>query len=251
MAESRRRVALISDIHGNLISLEAVLADCARRGVEEIVCLGDSAANGPRPGECLDLLASVTDRVVMGNADEWLLDPQLDPDADDFHRKVEESDLWTIAQLSPANWRFLRSFQPSILLDTPTAPAALLAFHATPRSNRELLLPVTPTEEAAAIFAGYPASLLAGGHTHQPFVRRIHEQTFINPGSVGLPYVIGRDGQAHNPPWAEYAVVEWGERGGVEIQLLRVAVESQAIYEVILSSGMPYADFWASEWAKA
>ncbi len=248
MAESRRRVALISDIHGNLISLEAVLAEIERQGVEEIVCLGDSAANGPRPGECLDLLASVTDRVVMGNADEWLLNPQLDPEADDFHRKVEESDLWTIAQLSPANRRFLRSFQPSILLDTPTP---LLAFHATPRSNREIVLPVTPTEDAAAIFADYPAPLLAGGHTHQPFVRRIHAQTFINPGSVGLPYVIGRDGQAHNPPWAEYAVVEWDERGGVEIQLHRVPVESQAIYGAILASGMPYADFWAAEWAKA
>jgi len=236
---------LISDIHGNLISLEAVLADIQPRGVEEIVCLGDSAANGPRPVECLDLLESVTSRVVMGNADEWLLDPILDPAADDFHRKVEESDLWTIAQLSPANWRFLRSFQPSHLLDTPTP---LLAFHGTPRSNREIVLPITPTDEMAAIFASYPTPLLAGGHTHQPFVRRIHAQTFINPGSVGLPYYIDRDGSAHNPPWAEYATVGWNAKGGVTIQLLRVPVDSRAIRRSIEQSGMPHADFWAAEW---
>ena len=240
-----RRVALISDIHGNLISFEAVLADLQRRGVEEIVCLGDSAANGPRPLECLDLLESVTSRVVMGNADEWLLQPQLNPDADDFHRKVEESDLWTIAQLSPDNLRFLRSFQPSHLLDTPTP---LLAFHATPRSNREIVLPVTPVEEATAIFADYSAPLLAGGHTHQPFVRRIHAQTFINPGSVGLPYIIGKDGKAHNPPWAEYALLGWDAKGGMEIQLLRVPVESGSIRQTIEQSGMPHADFWAAEW---
>ena len=245
MMDRIRQVALISDIHGNLISFEAVLADLQRRGVDEIVCLGDSAANGPRPVECLDLLESVAARVVMGNADEWLLQPKLNPDADDFHRKVEESDLWTIAQLSPANLRFLRSFQPSHLLDTPTP---LLTFHATPRSNQEIVLPVTPLEEAAAIFADYPAPLLAGGHTHQPFVRRIHEQTFINPGSVGLPYVIGRDGSAYNPPWAEYALLGWDEKGRVEIQLLRVPVDSRAIRQTIEQSGMPHAAFWAAEW---
>ncbi len=245
MAESIRQVALISDIHGNLISLEAVLADIQRRGVEEIVCLGDSAANGPRPVECLDLLESVTSRVVMGNADEWLLDPTLDPTADDFHRKVEESDLWTIAQLTSANRRFLRSFQPSHLLDTPTP---LLAFHGTPRSNREIVLPTTPVDEMAAIFASYPTPLLAGGHTHQPFVRRIHAQTFINPGSVGLPYYIDRDGNVHNPPWAEYALVSWDAKGGVTIQLLRVPVNSRAIRRAIEQSGMPHAAFWAAEW---
>lgn len=246
MAKSVRQVALISDIHGNLISLEAVLADIQRRGVEEIVCLGDSAANGPSPVECLDLLESVACRVVMGNADEWLLNPQRDAKADDFHRKVEESDLWTIAQLSDANRAFLRSFQPSHLLDTPTP---LLAFHGTPRNNREIVLPITPTEEMAAIFAGYPAPLLAGGHTHQPFVRRIHAQTFINPGSVGSPYFIDRDGNAHIPPWAECATVSWNEQGGVEIQLLRVPVDSRAIRHAIEGSGMPHAQFWAAQWA--
>lgn len=239
------QIALISDIHGNLISFEAVLADIQKRGVEEIVCLGDSAANGPRPVECLDLLESVASRVVMGNADEWLLNPILDPDADDFHRKVEESDLWTIAQLSPANRRFLGSFQPSHLLDTPTP---LLAFHGTPRSNREIVLPMTPVDEMAQIFADFPAPLLAGGHTHQPFVRRIHEQTFINPGSVGSPYFIDRNGDAHIPPWAEYALVAWDEKGGVEIQLLRVPVDSRSIRNAIAQSGMPHAEFWAAEW---
>lgn len=245
MTTSVRRVALISDIHGNLIGLQAVLADIKRRDVDEIVCLGDTAANGPQPGACLDLLESVGPRCVMGNADQWLLDPQLDPNADDFHRKVEESDLWTIAQLSPVNRYFLQSFQPSHLLDTP---APLLAFHGTPRSNREIILPVTPLEEVAAVFAGYPAPLLAGGHTHQPFVRRIHAQTFINPGSVGLPYFIDKDDKAHNPPWAEYAIVSWSEMVGVEIQLLRVAVDREVVRRAILESGMPHAEFWAAEW---
>jgi len=245
MADTTRQVALISDIHGNFISLQAVLADIARHSIDEIVCLGDTAANGPQPEECLDLLENIGPRLVMGNADEWLLKPILDPDADDFHRKVEESDLWTIAQLSPANRRFLQSFQPSHLLDTPIP---LLAFHGTPRSNREIVLPVTPVEEMATIFAPFPAPLLAGGHTHQPFVRRVHTQTLINPGSVGSPYVIERDGTTRIPPWAEYGIVSWERDGGVDIQLRRVPVDSQSIRRAILQSGMPHAEFWAAEW---
>ncbi|MFZ1752585.1 MAG: metallophosphoesterase family protein [Caldilineaceae bacterium] len=245
MGDPLRQVALISDIHGNFISLQAVLADIARHSIDEIVCLGDTAANGPQPAECLALLEEIGPRVVMGNADEWLLHPTLAPDLDDFHRKVEESDLWTIDQLSPANLRYLRTFQPSHLLDTPTP---LLAFHATPRSNREIVLPTTPVEEAAAIFADFPAPLLAGGHTHQPFVRRIHHQTFINPGSVGLPYFIDREDTAHNPPWAEYALLRWGDDDSLGIELRRVPVDTQAIHRAYAQSGMPHADFWAADW---
>jgi predicted phosphodiesterase len=66
-----RRVALISDIHGNAVALEAVLADIARRRVDEIVCLGDVAAGGPQPREALERLRTLGCAVVRGNADEW------------------------------------------------------------------------------------------------------------------------------------------------------------------------------------
>jgi predicted phosphodiesterase len=66
-----RRVAFISDIHGNAVALEAVLADIARRRVDEIVCLGDVAAGGPQPGEALERLRTLGCAVVRGNADEW------------------------------------------------------------------------------------------------------------------------------------------------------------------------------------
>jgi predicted phosphodiesterase len=61
------RVALISDVHGNVLALEAVLADLAREGIDQIVCLGDTTAGCP---------------VVMGNADAWMLDPRPRPDDD-------------------------------------------------------------------------------------------------------------------------------------------------------------------------
>jgi len=69
------RTALIADIHGNLVSLQAVLDDARERGVERIVCLGDVAATGPQPVETIEAVAALGCDVVMGNADEWLLDP--------------------------------------------------------------------------------------------------------------------------------------------------------------------------------
>lgn len=241
------RVALLSDIHGNLVSLRAVLADLHRRGYDQMVCLGDVAANGPQPAACIETLAALAPLTVMGNADEWLLDPQPKSDPTDFQRKVEASDYWTIERLSPERLDFLRSFQPTRRVDTPTP---LLAFHATPRSNTEIVLPTTPLDEIGPLFAPYPEPLLAGGHTHQPFVRRIHTQTFLNPGSVGMPYCVARDGRSYNPAWAEYALLEWESDGQLQINLRRVPVDSDAIRAAILTSGMPYAETWAEGWAE-
>lgn len=69
------RIAVIADLHGNLVALEAVLAALADERTDGIVCLGDVAATGPQPRETVERLRAVGCPVVMGNADAWLLDP--------------------------------------------------------------------------------------------------------------------------------------------------------------------------------
>ena len=237
-------VALISDIHGNQVALRRVLDGLAAQGVDEIVCLGDVAATGPNPRECLDLLAERAVPVVLGNADDWLLHPTFSAEAGTFHRQVEEVDAWCAEQLSQDNWRYLRSFQPVL---RPSTPAPLLCFHGTPRSNTEIVEATTPTETLVDVFAEHPETWLAGGHTHQQLVRRFREQILINPGSVGLGYQTGRDGKTRNVPWAEYALLTW--RGdGMGVELRRVPVEVEAIRAAILHSGMPHAEQWAAGW---
>jgi hypothetical protein len=95
------RTALIADIHGNLVSLQVVLDDARRSGVERIVCLGDVAATGPQPVETIDAVAARGCDVVMGNADEWLLDPEPEDGADEDTRRILEIDLWASKQLGP------------------------------------------------------------------------------------------------------------------------------------------------------
>ncbi|HMQ32568.1 MAG TPA: metallophosphoesterase family protein [Chloroflexaceae bacterium] len=80
------RVAVFSDIHGNAVALEAVLADCEARGAERLLCLGDAVQGGPQPAEMVARLRALGCPVVMGNADVWLLSgeetgsKQIDPE---------------------------------------------------------------------------------------------------------------------------------------------------------------------------
>lgn len=179
------RIGLISDIHGNLVALEAVLADLADQAVDQIMCLGDVAATGPQPHQTIKRLQSLGCRVVMGNADEWLLDPQ--PATSTEHEPHIAIDSWCIEQLSADDLAFLRIFEPTIAL--PLSPTATLrCVHGSPRSTIEPIESTTPDEQLAAILEEQAARVIARGHTHVQMLRRFRDKLLVNPGSVGLPF---------------------------------------------------------------
>jgi predicted phosphodiesterase len=242
------RTALIADIHGNLTALDAVLADFVRRGADRVVCLGDVAATGPQPRETLRRVREVRCPVVMGNADAWLLHPRLDEDADEDARRFAEIDLWCRDQLDEDDLAFVRTFEPTIELSPGDGGPSLLCFHGSPRSWDEVIAATTPETEMEDMLRGVRAGVLAGGHTHVPLVRRHRGMLLINPGSVGLPYEIAPDtGEARNPAWAEYAVLDTGG-GSLSIELRRVPVDAQAVVAAALASGMAHAAWWAQGW---
>src|SRR5919197_887324 len=106
-----KRLALISDIHGNKVALDAVLAHLARRGVDEIVCLGDIAAGGPEPREVLARLRELGCHIVRGNADGWLLDG-LPGGRSEATRRLAETVAWARAQLGDHDLAYLAA-QPA------------------------------------------------------------------------------------------------------------------------------------------
>jgi putative phosphoesterase len=239
------KVAIFSDIHGNLVALEAVLADIEREGIEQMVCLGDVAATGPQPREVLARLQELNLPIVQGNTDEWLLNPQPPGQDSDFYHRIYEMEKWGADLLTAVDKAFLQTFQATIEIAID-ADNALLCFHGTPRHNREIMRATTPDEEVAPMIAGHSATILAGGHTHQPMVRRYEDKLILNPGSVGLPYVqVGE--REYNPPWAEYAILH-SESGHFGVELRRVTVEVTAVQEAILASGMPHAEWLAGQW---
>jgi predicted phosphodiesterase len=233
------RVALISDLHGNRLALEAVLQDIARHRVDRIVCLGDVATLGPHPEAVLARLEEIGCDCIMGNHDEFLLDEKL------IHTYTEAPVIvaavdWCRSILPAPAIELVRRFKREMVLPLDGG-GELLLFHGSPRSHMQDILATTPPAELDALLDGARAAVLAGGHTHLQMLRQHRGMLLVNPGSVGLPFREHVHGRAPEIlPHAEYAVVE--ARGGdVGITLRRVALERAALRAQAASVAFPLA----------
>jgi predicted phosphodiesterase len=231
------RTALFSDVHGNAVALDAMLADADGRA-ERFVCLGDAVQGGAQPAEVVDRLAELDCPVVLGNADAFLLDVEAghEPPTDE----LLEVRAWTLSRLGDRVER-LRGFAPLLELDLDGC--TLLAFHGTPDDYEGLIVPWTPEEELRASLAGHAADLFSGGHVHQQFLRRIGGALFVNPGSVGLSWDWNqpRD-DLHFDPYACYAIVDDGS-----VEFRRVPFDVDAVATAIAASGRPHGEAFAAQ----
>ena len=217
------RVALISDLHGSEFALTAVLADIARTGVDQIVCLGDVATLGPHPREVLERVAELRCICILGNHDEFMLDERLIRSYSEEPVIVEAVD-WCRAELSQAHLNFIASFSRRFELEL-NGSGTLLLFHGTPQSNMTDLLATTPAERVDELLGGRSATVMAGGHTHLQMLRQHRGTLLVNPGSVGLAFKEYAAGKvptllAH----AEYAVIDAAD-GDVAVSLRRVPLD--------------------------
>lgn len=241
------RVALFSDIHGNAVALDAVLAGLEQEPVDQLVCLGDVAATGPRPREALARLQALACPVVMGNTDAWLLNPEPWPAEDEDARAVLAVELWGAGQLTETDRAFIRTFRPTV--EVPIgAGQTLLCYHGSPRNYTDVIRAATPADVLDEYLAGIDARILVGGHTHEPMVRVFGEKLLVNPGSVGLPRIqVGNE--AWNPLWAEYAVLE-ARNGQLSVDLRRAPVDFERLRNSVVESDMPYGDLWLRDWRR-
>jgi predicted phosphodiesterase len=200
-------LALVSDIHGNDAALAVVVDELERLGVEHVVCLGDAVQGGPQPREVLDRLGALGWPVILGNADDFLLtvpDDSPEPITD----ALLERRTWTLEQLEPSHIEQMRSFVPTLDVEVDCG-LTLRAFHGSPHSYDDVVLPETPDAQVERVFGGSGVDLLAGGHTHLQWTRYVDGALYVNPGSVGLAY--DRHDEVLQPRQvAEYAIVTGG-----------------------------------------
>ena len=231
------RVALISDLHGNDVSLTAVLADIDRRGVDEVICLGDVATLGPRPSDVLATLEKRGCRCILGNHDAFMLDEDLVRTYTEVPIVVDAVD-WCRDRLARDEIAFLGKFETSIPVELEGSTQALF-FHGSPRSHMEDLLATTDADELDRCLGETNATVLAGGHTHIQMLRQHRGKLLVNPGSVGMPFREFVDGCAPKiMPYAEYAIVEV-DRTGVQVSLKRVAVDKSKLHREAAASSNP------------
>jgi putative phosphoesterase len=240
------KLALISDMHGNLPAFEAVLEDIQLQGISQVICLGDVANFGPQPKETLERLQALACPVVMGNTDDSLLKPRTLADVKEPNEDTPfflEVEAWCAEQLDDDDRHFVRTFQPMVVLELEALK--LLAYHGSPKSYHDLIVAVTPEETLDGYFENTEANLYAGGHTHEQFVRRYFQARMMNPGSVGLPFIFKREGGVMNPLFAEYAVLETTPE--VTIVFKRVPYEFEKLAKAVRDSKMPYAEKWLAD----
>lgn len=242
------RTAVISDVHGNAVALRAVLADLAERPVDQVVCLGDMVQGGPQPRETVDLLRERGWPTVMGNADAFLLDPATaEGSSEPITQRQLDAQQWSLGQLSADERAYVESFTPTIAADLGDG-RTLLGCHGSPSSYDDFIFPATPEDEFRALLAGADASIVAGGHIHLQFVRRLGPGLFVNPGSVGLSHDHEQPAEGFRAdPWAAYAVVTTGG-GRLGVEFLRVPFDGDEMARVTRESGMPYAEDAAVRW---
>jgi putative phosphoesterase len=243
------KVGIISDLHANAVALTAALDAIRREGVDQVICLGDVAADGPQPREVLQRLRSLQCPMIMGNADAQLLgrEPEL---SDPALEKFNAASRWCAEQLAPEDRDFMASFASTLMLDRDGAPLSL--FHGSPGSFNDEIYPTTPDEALRAFLADRPAAVHVGGHTHFQMVRRIDAALFVNPGSVGMAYdrTRGAPGRIRFAAWAEFAILELGAAGW-SIGLRREPFDVDELACAVAASGMPDLEWWSAAWRSA
>lgn len=185
------RVAVISDVHGNLPALEAVLGAIDEADVDLVVSNGDVAA-GPMPRETIEALMGLGDRArfVHGNADRAILTAfDGGPFDDELVPESERGRLrWMAGQLDRRHRDFLAGFEDRVVVDVDGL-GPVLCCHASARNDdRDVFTVRSPVSRVRAFFPGVTERVVTCGHTHMQFDRDVDGIRVVNVGSVGMPY---------------------------------------------------------------
>lgn len=216
------KIAIISDIHGNLEALRATLEDIEKRKVDKIVCLGDVIAKGTHPKECLELIRKKCEIVLQGNCDS--------------HFSTEHMDIKEMSELEQKRIRWCQSLinkeDREYLLKLPfcyefyMSGSLVRLFHATPTINNKAISNMDDIETKYQMFLPSEntksqniADVVIYGHIHHPYMDKLYNKTLINIGSIGNSFDVIRnkdkDSNVLETTKSNYLIIE-GEYGSQE-----------------------------------
>jgi len=243
------RLGVISDIHGNLHALDAVLADGRDRGVDRWWALGDLVALSPDPVGTLSRLEATPDLVATrGNTERYVLsgdrpppraaDVLADPSLMDLFVRVEASFSWTKGAVTGSGWLPWLAALPLEVRTVLDDGTRVLGVHASPgRDDGDGISPDRPEAELRAALEGADADIVVAGHTHRPTDRRVGGIRALNPVSVGMPII--------DDVRACYLIVH-ADGDGHRVEHRRVDYDRDAFLRAVRESGHPAADHIAA-----
>ena len=239
------RIAILSDIHGNLVALDAVLADARAQGAEQFWVIGDFSAIGPDPVAVLDRLTSLAGLLVTrGNTDRYVVTGQgpppdlaavrANPALIPTYAGIAASIAWTRGFVTAHGWFDWLERLPLDLRLTISG-VRVLAVHAAPGTDDgEGIHPGRSNAALQGLIGGADADLVVVAHTHEPMARTIDRTVVINLGSVSNPRAPDLR--------ASYVIME-ATPSGIELEHRRVSYDHQAFIDAVRRSRHPGAEF--------
>lgn len=224
------RIAVISDIHGNQVALEAVLQDLeSQRDLSHIIVAGDLCLNGPRPREVLSIIQRLGCPVIQGNVD-------ADVARQNAQNGVKKQDTvsWTREQIGADGIAYLAAL-PFYHLVVNNEGTDLLVVHANPLDQEEAIYSTTPDSRLEVLLGNLAPTIgvVAFGHYHVAYQRQWRDLLLVDVGSCGLP----RDGDIR----AAYAILTWNGKSW-EAQHRRVTYDVNATVKQLKQSGIPHSE---------
>jgi len=249
------RLAVFSDIHGNLTAFEAMLSDLEKQGeFDQIWCLGDMAALGGQPHECIQKLRDLREhytkdkfKIIGGNTDRYLVTGErfpMPPVKEEEHFETFRQNVtamgaiydWNLEQLTWDDYEVLAKIVGRELRQQVKGYGHVIGFHAIPGNDESMALrPSSDREEANDALLDRAGRLALCGHTHYAMQREVGSWIVVNPGSVGLSWA--------NPGKAEWAVLEWTDNA-VDVYFHQIAYDVDATLTQWEANGHPRID-WA------
>jgi len=214
------KLAIVSDVHGNLAALEAVLEDLSASNPDQVVHGGDLVFNGPHPAECLDLIREQGWLGIVGNTDQalWTLPDTLSENTVRIFGVVAAA---TTSMLGRERIAWLKTLP----LEWRDGDRVALV-HAVPGDTWSVEQPEASDEELRKVYGPMLATLAVYGHIHRPYVRSLGDFTLANSGSVGMPF----DGDTRS----SYLLIEDGQPA-----IRRVAYDVERHIADLERSGYP------------
>jgi putative phosphoesterase len=228
-----RRVAIVTDIHGNVSALQASLQAIEAMGVERVYCGGDLVGYGPHPNEVCALIEEREIATIYGNYD-YAIGRDLEDCGCAYVTRHDrelgqQSVAWTLAHTSEHSKAFMRELPFDLRFALGDNRIRLV--HGSPRKVNEYLFEDKPARTFERIAALSDCDVLVFGHTHKPWIHEYGGVLFVNCGAVGKP----KDGD----PRAAFAVVEVDETGAVRASIERATYDADAVAREVAAAGLP------------
>ena len=248
------RIAILSDVHGNLTALESVISDIERRGISKIYCLGDSVIKCANPDKVIDLLRKKCEVMLLGNCDEVICRPDIEYGRFWSRDKIGDERANYIYNL-PVSYEFYMSGH------------LVRLFHASPISLEHIFNPMYPNSDSVYFnkiitnpndlfknteFIGKTENdaipdVVGFGHLHTPNIYRFGNKTIFNVGSVGVPVEMANEGKENDcskfSTMASYIILE-GELNSkklssISFNLVRLTYDIEKEIKYLEESDMP------------